>query len=940
MSITGRSLLRALEEQRRDPEGALADAIRAANDAPSAALRIEASRVLGALSGRAFGASWDVAERAAFALLEIAREADAPQERVALLQAMGRGLRNLWLLPYVHRRLSDDDETVVAAAVCAAGGLAFPALEEAIASGFLGADTPVALRRAAISALGRMGAESAASRLAPFIDGGDGLALAALMALTEIRSRAGEQPALDLLARDPPRDLSAAAIRYLAEMGREEVLPALRRLARDEEPEMRIAAALATRAFQAERERGPDERILAALTERDRAVRAVLGRRLRTLPVASVLEQAELLLRDDPEGVVQVVAEVRGPAVTHLLLRIAADEWLDVGVRARAAGSIEADEAWERDALVDLARGASHARVRVAAAQTLGAFAGPAYVLDHLAALADEPEPALRASLLWALQLASFPGPFALVERSRAEALVRRALGDPDAAVRRRAAYVAGNLDAAALVPDLVKLARDEPDRPDLRIAAFVALGEIGSPARFADLVHLWNREDDPQALAAASRVLERAKGGAASEREGPPAASGAVPPDAPASAPPSLARVHDRLHKLASSPNPTLRAAAARVAGLAAGSLPTSQLAALAGDVSPRVREQAVAALGLLARGSDAAARSETVPALARALADPDGAIQERAAEALLALGTSEHTARVLDYVSRTPDRAAALRVASRVTRPPDDGGGFVDALGVALARVGHDHPAYEPLLAVKIAALEASHASPQSRASVEAAIAAAFPAWPRLSALRGFAGLARSLRTAERIHASPACDGEADLSAAIVLWMKCLEGTLHAWLAPRLRALQRDPGTLWELTDHLAGSAWPTYQRYLAERWPDPVTVGDLSVEVPLRSSPHALREFQERRLKSLDSPLSVTEWSRLMLFLAVDHPSGPRDLLHAGGHDADRAVRLAHHLQVLAQVRNVVTHRSVAGPGTVTEFRRGYYAAFAELTAMAGG
>src|SRR5208282_5604751 len=101
------------------------------------------------------------------------------------------------------------------------------------------------------------------------------------------------------------------------------------------------------------------------------------------------------------------------------------------------------------------------APVRAAAAQTIGAFAAPAYVLDHLSALETDPAPAVRAALLWALQLSARPG----IDRSRTEGLVQRALSDADPMVRRRAAYVAGNLDAASLVPDLVKLAREEPQR-------------------------------------------------------------------------------------------------------------------------------------------------------------------------------------------------------------------------------------------------------------------------------------------------------------------------------------------------------------------------------------------------------------------------------------------------------------------------------------------
>jgi hypothetical protein len=81
-----------------------------------------------------------------------------------------------------------------------------------------------------------------------------------------------------------------------------------------------------------------------------------------------------------------------------------------------------------------------------------------------------------------------------------------------------------------------------------------------------------------------------------------------------------------------------------------------------------------------------------------------------------------------------------------------------------------------------------------------------------------------------------------------------------------------------------------------------------------------------------------MSVTEWSRLMLFLALDHPSGARNVLRVECREPERAVRLAHRLQVLAQVRNLVTHRSTADAATLGEFRRAYYAAFQELTTLA--
>ena len=53
---------------------------------------------------------------------------------------------------------------------------------------------------------------------------------------------------------------------------------------------------------------------------------------------------------------IQIVAEVRSPDVTRALLAIARDASLPSRVRARAAGSIDADEPWERDAMCELVR--------------------------------------------------------------------------------------------------------------------------------------------------------------------------------------------------------------------------------------------------------------------------------------------------------------------------------------------------------------------------------------------------------------------------------------------------------------------------------------------------------------------------------------------------------------------------------------------------------
>src|SRR5262245_9443143 len=151
-----RTLRGRLEHGEVTAAAAVDAAAAAAIDAPTRGARLDACRLLGDLAGRALGAEWDVAERAAFALLEAARVADTAADRRGVIAAMGRGFRNVWLLPFVHRRLSDRDETIAIAALHAAGGLGFPALERVVA-GFVAEGVAPAVRRAAIGALGRMG---------------------------------------------------------------------------------------------------------------------------------------------------------------------------------------------------------------------------------------------------------------------------------------------------------------------------------------------------------------------------------------------------------------------------------------------------------------------------------------------------------------------------------------------------------------------------------------------------------------------------------------------------------------------------------------------------------------------------------------------------------------------------------------------------------------
>jgi hypothetical protein len=133
--------------------------------------------------------------------------------------------------------------------------------------------------------------------------------------------------------------------------------------------------------------------------------------------------------------------------------------------------------------------------------------------------------------------------------------------------------------------------------------------------------------------------------------------------------------------------------------------------------------------------------------------------------------------------------------------------------------------------------------------------------------------------------------------------------------------------------------GAGWPAYQRWLEPRWHDPAEVGGAVVELPLRAIPNAVRELQDHRRKRLDAPLSITEWARLLVLFAVEHPSGFKNLFKLGpAKSGERTVALAHRLHTLAAVRNLVTHRASAGAATLEVFRRAYYAAFDDLLDLA--
>jgi HEAT repeat protein len=618
-----------------------------------------------------------------------------------------------------------------------------------------------------------------------------------------------------------------------------------------------------------------------------------------------VIEQADVLLGDDAGGVVQLLGEVREPEITKYLLALAAHADLPVVVRARAIGAIEADQAWERDALAALAHDATaDETIRASAIQAMGAFATTRELVERVGALAAATSSAIRGALLWALQLA---------RRGDGDAqaiakLVEPMLGDADPNVRRRAGYAAGNLGLVALAPALAKLcATAEPS--ELRLAGYVALGELGVPAGVVpELVAQIRRENDPRVLGAASNAL--------------------IASSADANA---LAPLGGRARELLGAPDAQLREAGAEIAGLLGGAVTATLIAPLATDASASVRGAAVWALGKLA---DPAGER----ALLAAFRDDDAAVHERAAAGLLRLGTPAALAQAIAFVAGDGDAAARTAIAHAIHVPPAHAEAVAAAIDAALSHVGGADPAFEPLIRLKLASA-ASAALGAPAIDVDAELAQVFPSFAQLVKLSGFDTLVKSLRTAESLFHTTANAKDADLSPPITLWMKVLENYVHAWLGPRMATLQREPSALFDYVDRVIGGSWTGFQRWIEPRWQDPAEVGGAKVDIPLRSVPNAVRELQEHRRKRLDSPLSVTEWARMLVLFAVDHPSsGFRNLFKLSGKSSDRTIALAHRLHTLAAVRNLVTHRASAGAATLAAFRRGYYAAFEDLVALA--
>ena len=369
-------------------------------------------------------------------------------------------------------------------------------------------------------------------------------------------------------------------------------------------------------------------------------------------------------------------------------------------------------------------------------------------------------------------------------------------------------------------------------------------------PGVVAEVVAAVRREDDPRVLGAASNALVAA----APDRRDPRAAS---PPARPSCSP---------------RPTPRLREAGAEIAGLLGGAVPAAAIAPLVADDAPAVRGAAVWALGQLAD-------PQTEAALLAAFRDDDPAVHERAAAGLLRLGTPAALAQAIAFVAGDGDPTArgtlaAAITSSRAPTPPSSRRRSTPRS----PRSTPTTPRSSRSLRMKLETRRRGRrrrADPRSTSTPRSR--AAFPSFAQLTKLSGFDALVRSLRTAESLFQTT---GASDRRGPLAADHAVDEGPRE--LRPRLArpaawpASSASPPPLFDYVDRVIGGSWPGYQRWLEPKWRDPAEVGGARVEIPLRAIPNAVRELQEHRRKRLDSPLSVTEWARLMVLFAVDHPS----------------------------------------------------------------
>jgi cyclophilin family peptidyl-prolyl cis-trans isomerase/HEAT repeat protein len=344
-----------------------------------------------------------------------------------------------------------------------------------------GEETDSEVKARVIEALGKIGDPAGVGPVAGFLTSPDpALSREAAIALWRLNDSTAVLPLLEgTKMKDAwTRAFSAYALERVSRP--ERVVPAMKRLLEDPAVQVRAYAARALGRQRAANALGP---LVAALADRDPRVRIVAVRSFGTLADSAALPQVIAALRD-PEAHVRETAAQSAAAL-----------------RSRDAAPAL------RKALRDGDGG-----VRLAAARALAALLGPPAVRD-LKPLLDDRERFVRAGVYDALGAAggdearrllvaaaeskaatreersAVYGALAALGARDAQGVIRKGLRSTDWLEAASAAGAAAASRDSTLVPELVRLYRENPDprEPDVPLAVLDAFATLGPTALRAD---------------------------------------------------------------------------------------------------------------------------------------------------------------------------------------------------------------------------------------------------------------------------------------------------------------------------------------------------------------------------------------------------------------------------------------------------------------------